>query len=70
MKPIVLQIPDGHKKMLLTYLFPLLTREQLREIAREHNIPVGRNKSDTIVNIITSGKNSLTKIGLNITIEP
>jgi len=41
------QMPSGS----LSRIFELFTRDQLRELAKTHNIPIGRNKSDTVLNL-------------------
>ena len=41
------------------------TREQLRTLARIHNVPRGRNKMDTIANLLKADK-----LSVNITVIP
>lgn len=42
-------IPKCHLKSILMYHF---TREQLRNLARSNGIPRGRNKIDTVKNLL------------------
>jgi len=60
MKLEITKIVDVHKSQLNNNIWIVLnpsllamfTRVELRQIAEELNIPKGRNKSDTIINIL------------------
>lgn len=51
--------PEGVRR----YLFSLLTRKELRSLAKLNGVKRGQNKSDTIQNLIEAG------IYLNVRVE-
>jgi len=57
-------------KIIIRRLLKLFTRDLLREIARKINIPIGRNKKDTITSIINNlDKISTMSTRIQITID-
>ena len=45
-----------HFRKLTPFILSSFTRDQLRMIARKHKIPRGRNKKDTIDNLVTHAR--------------
>lgn len=59
-------LPNRSLTLILNELMPTMNRDTLRDFARQNNIPRGRNRADTIANILREVNAGKISFGCNM----